>query len=90
MPSALFNTASASVMPASALKEETVSSRNASDENGPAGKAKKQMRDIGDIMRVVNGFVFLTCACGLKMKVPPNFKGNKVKCPRCKKISAIA
>ena len=79
-----------SAMPASALKEKTVPSRNASDKSKPAGKTKKQMRDIGDIMRVVNGFAFLTCACGLKMKVPPNFKGNKVRCPRCKKISPIA
>ena len=79
-----------SAMPASALREDAVSSRNASDESKPAGKAKKQMRDIGDIMRVVNGFAFLTCVCGLKMKVPPNFKGDKVRCPRCKKISAIA
>jgi heat shock protein HtpX len=41
-------------------------------------------------MRMVNGFAFLSCACGLKMKIPPNFKGNKVKCPRCAKVSVIS
>ena len=36
-------------------------------------------------MRRVNQFIFLTCACGLKLKIPPNFKSNNVKCPRCHK-----
>ena len=46
-------------------------------------RSPEQMRQIGDIMRKVNQFVFLTCACGLKLKIPPNFKAPKVKCPRC-------
>ncbi len=75
--------------PSSALKEEHVSMRAASELSKPAKQAKKQTRDIGDIMRMVNGFLFLTCACGLKLKVPPNFAGKKVKCPRCKKILAL-
>jgi heat shock protein HtpX len=74
------------VMPASALKEsESVEIRQASAKAKKQASAKKQMRQIGDIMRQVNQFVFLTCACGLKMKIPPNFKSNKVSCPRCKR-----
>ena len=45
---------------------------------------KKQPHELGDIMRMVNGFIFLTCTCGLKLKVPPNYKSSKVACPRCK------
>jgi heat shock protein HtpX len=37
-------------------------------------------------MRQVNQFIFLTCLCGLKLKIPPNFKSDKVQCPRCKRI----
>ncbi len=74
------------VMPASALKEsETVELRQADTKAKKRVSAKKQMRQVGDIMRRVNQFVFLTCACGLKMKIPPNFKSNKVSCPRCKR-----
>ncbi|MBN1456873.1 MAG: M48 family metallopeptidase [Sedimentisphaerales bacterium] len=76
-----------SIMPASALQDtEPVDIRQGSGARSESGK--KQLRDIGDIMRKVNQFVFLTCTCGLKMKIPPNFKAPKVKCPRCGRISA--
>ena len=77
-------------VPSLAMKEESVSTRGASQADKPTKQAKKQMRDVGDIMRVVNGFLFLTCACGLKLKVPPNFAGKNIKCPRCKKTLPIA
>lgn len=80
------------VMPASAMKDEPVELRQpahpAPDEK-PIREKEKQARQLGDIMRMVNGFAFLTCTCGLKMKVPPNFRGSKVKCPRCGTISSL-
>jgi heat shock protein HtpX len=79
---------SKNIMPASALKEtQDVEIRKASAHSKRS--EKKQLRDIGDIMRKVNSFTFLTCACGIKMKIPPNFKQNKVKCPRCGKTSPV-
>lgn len=48
-----------------------------------AKSAKKSTRDLGDLMRAVNKYMFLSCACGLKMKLPPNFKKDKINCPRC-------
>jgi len=55
---------------------------------GPVQKQpiEKQLRQVGDIMRRVNGFIFLTCTCGLTLKIPPNYKNKKVNCPKCKKI----
>ena len=79
-------THSKTVVPVAALsKKEDIALRQASVEAKKKGRAKKQMRQVGDIMRKVNQFIFLTCACGLKLKIPPNFKSNKVKCPRCHK-----
>jgi len=75
------------VVPVAALStKEDVALRQAGAETAKKDRAEKQMRQVGDIMRRVNQFIFLTCACGLKLKIPPNFKGNNVKCPRCKKI----
>jgi len=74
------------VMPASALTKEDIALRQAAAEAKKEQLQGKQMRQVGDIMRKVNGFLFLTCPCGLKMKVPPNYKGNKVACPRCTTI----
>lgn len=75
------------VVPVAALStKEDVALRQASAETAKKERIDKQMRQVGDIMRRVNQFIFLTCACGLKLKIPPNYKSNKVKCPRCSKM----
>jgi len=75
------------VVPVAALAEkEDVALSQASPEAPKKDRVENQMRQVGDIMRRVNQFVFLTCACGLKLKIPPNFKGKNVKCPRCNKM----
>jgi len=74
------------VIPPTALTKEDIALRQAGAEAKKKERLKTQMRQVGDIMRRVNQFVFLTCLCGLKLKIPPNFKANKVKCPRCKRV----
>jgi heat shock protein HtpX len=74
------------VVPATAITKEEVALRQKGEEAVQEQRKAKQMRQVGDIMRIVNGFVFLSCVCGLKLKVPPNFKSDKVKCPKCKRI----
>jgi heat shock protein HtpX len=79
-----------SVVPVAALsKKEDVALRQAGPDETKKDRIDKQMRQVGDIMRRVNQFIFLTCACGLKLKIPPNFKGDSVKCPRCHKTLDI-
>jgi heat shock protein HtpX len=73
------------VVPAAALTKEEVALRQAEAKAEKEQSQQAQMRQVGDIMRRVNDFVFLTCLCGLKLKIPPNYKGSKVKCPRCKR-----
>lgn len=73
------------VIPSAALTKEEITLRQADTKTRKKQRTKKQMRQIGDIMRRVNEFVFLTCACGLTLKIPPNFKHKKVLCPKCKK-----
>ncbi len=73
------------VIPPAALTKEDIALRQAGAEAKKKQRQKTQMRQVGDIMRKVNQFVFLTCVCGLKLKIPPNFKANKVKCPKCHK-----
>jgi len=73
------------VVPPTVLTKEDIALRQASVEAGKKERRETQMRQVGDIMRRVNHFVFLTCLCGLKLKIPPNYKADKVKCPRCKR-----
>jgi len=83
-------THNSTVMPASSLTKEDVTIRQAREKAAKGQRAEKQMRQVGDIMRRVNQFVFLTCTCGLKLKIPPNFKSAKVACPRCGKVLTLA
>ena len=80
-------TKTATVIPPTSLaKKENIALRDAfTGSQKKAQKATDQMRQVGDIMRKVNQFVFLTCLCGIKLKIPPNYKAKQVKCPRCKK-----
>lgn len=43
----------------------------------------ERAREAVDILHRTAGFLFLTCACGLKIKLPPGFKGKEIACPRC-------
>ena len=75
-------TKSRTVMPASALTKEDIALRQASAE-AKKTQREKQLHQVGDIMRKVNGFVFLACACGVTLKIPPNYSAATVECPRC-------
>ncbi|MFA5238479.1 MAG: M48 family metallopeptidase [Phycisphaerae bacterium] len=74
------------IVPAAELTAEAVALRQAGAEAKKELRRETQMRQVGDIMRQINQFVFLTCLCGLKLKIPPNYKSDKVKCPRCKRV----
>lgn len=77
------------IIPPSAMTKEEIGLRQAEAKTEKEQRLQTQMRQVGDIMRKVNQFVFLTCACGLKLKIPPNYKGDKVECPRCHKSHKI-
>ena len=75
-------------IPASSLKDESVQIRSASQQQ--AVSARNQHRNISDIMQQTAGFRFVNCSCGLKLKIPPNFKTARVQCPRCGQVLPIS
>jgi len=87
-------TGRAGVMPASALREtESVPPYSAAQTSTPSvpqaeTKAQQHIR-IGDFIRQTQGFTFIACPCGVKLKLPPNLRTDKVMCPRCKKIHEL-
>ncbi|HPC95407.1 MAG TPA: M48 family metallopeptidase [Sedimentisphaerales bacterium] len=83
-------TRSKNIVPATALRDEAVDLRPGQTPSPGDEKAPRQIHQIGDIMRKVNGFAFLACPCGLGLKVPPNFRGETVRCPRCNRNLDIA
>ena len=73
-----------SPLPVAAITDEIINIRQPFGQPDKSSKQQKQMHQLGDLMRTVNGFTILTCSCGLKLKMPPNYKGNTVVCPKCK------
>jgi heat shock protein HtpX len=72
------------LIPGGQLKEkERIGIRQPSEEVEETTSNKKTARDAIDIMRAVNDYAFLLCACGLKMKVPPDMPKPKIPCPKC-------
>jgi len=51
---------------------------------------RKQARETGDMLRNLHHFIFLACACGMRVKVPPEYKKPSVGCPRCKRSLQVA
>jgi heat shock protein HtpX len=73
-------------MPASALKDRTAQPLRAPHPDfgdGGGNTPRERMRQAGDALRNVNQFLFLACACGMRVKLPPDFKQDHVACPRC-------
>lgn len=56
----------------------------AADESG-LGRAREAV----DVLHRMGGYLFLGCVCGLKMKIPPSYKGDSIKCPRCGQAHTI-
>jgi len=40
-------------------------------------------REQGDLIMAAHRYTFLDCACGLRLKMPPNLKALPAACPRC-------
>jgi heat shock protein HtpX len=72
------------IIPRSGLqKDREVPVREAHPDVVREQSRKQETRDVMDLMRAVNGFAFILCACGLKIKVPPEMTEPRIACPRC-------
>jgi heat shock protein HtpX len=74
------------IIPSSGLADQTkISLKEAAVIPAALGLDKQTKRDTGDIMMKVNHYSFINCSCGLKIKIPPDFKKKELFCPRCGK-----
>lgn len=71
------------IIPLSKIHEKSnLPLRNASPQSD-SRTVNQTNRDIGNLIKKLNNFLFVTCACGMKFKIPPDFKQSKFSCPRC-------
>ncbi len=77
------------LIPAAALADNTkIDIRKASSEIESHDNVKEK-RSLGDLMMTINKYAFIVCACGLKMKVPPDYKEKSITCPKCGRVNEI-
>jgi heat shock protein HtpX len=78
------------IIPRSGLqKDKTIPIRDPHPDVVREQSQKQQTRDVMDLMRAVNGYAFLLCTCGLKIKVPPEMTEPHIACPRCGRQNEI-
>ncbi len=72
------------VIPAASLTAETVPITTVKLE-GEAGELNEiqRARETSDVMWRLSDYKTITCDCGAKLRVPPNFKQSQIKCPHC-------
>jgi heat shock protein HtpX len=49
----------------------------------------ERARQVTDLVDRMAEYLFLACACGVRIKVPPDSKRDRVKCPRCGRDHAV-
>lgn len=77
-------------LPKSALQQESGGPvREATPEGKKKKSAREQIREAGDLMREFNDFIFLACVCGMRFKLPPEYKHDTVKCPKCSRVNPL-
>ncbi len=78
------------VIPQSGLTDATkigIRSTELSQTSFETGRQVK--REVGDLMMKLNNFLFVNCSCGVKIKVPPDFKEPNIICPKCGRIHPV-
>jgi heat shock protein HtpX len=70
----------------------TVGIRAAAPEAAPGEREPSKVertREVSDLMWRMNDYETITCDCGTKLKIPPNFKRSNVRCPHCGRINSV-
>ena len=49
----------------------------------------ERARETSDMMYRLNKYKTITCACGTKLKVPPRFKDDTIRCPHCGRVHRV-
>jgi len=71
-----------SVMTPSMLKQSQAQAVRDASTDADAG-TPRQWREVQDLLHKVDQYAVLACACGMKMKLPPEYDQEKVACPKC-------
>jgi len=73
------------------IGKNALESAEAATARAPSSKTKIKMgpifagRETMDFLDGLMELLIITCPCGMRIKLPQNFKKKKIRCPRCKR-----
>ncbi len=78
-------------MPASALASVGAMGLRAASSEGAVGEPDRveRQREVSDLMWRKSNYKVIDCECGTKLKIPPNIKASKIKCPHCGHVHQV-
>ncbi len=80
----------AGILPQSAVTAAgTLGLRAAQPEKAGEEARVERARETSDLMWKMNEYKTLDCDCGVKLRIPPDFKGESVRCPRCGDVHSV-
>jgi len=75
-----------SIIPRSALVAGDAAVKRDAEGAGLAPAEKERAREASDVLWKMHKYREITCNCGLKFKIPPDFHSNSFTCPRCNTV----
>ncbi|MFH1738854.1 MAG: M48 family metallopeptidase [bacterium] len=70
--------------------EKGILARAATPETETKKDAIGRAQEIGDLLDRLVHFLIIPCACGMRIKIPPEFKRKQIPCPRCGRKHALS
>ncbi|MEX2304541.1 MAG: M48 family metallopeptidase [Bryobacterales bacterium] len=74
---------------AAARSGERLSARPASSDPESAPSGVDRAREVADLIDRFANYLLIPCACGMRIKVPPEYDREAVECPRCSRLNAL-
>ncbi|MDA1314540.1 MAG: M48 family metallopeptidase [Acidobacteria bacterium] len=74
---------------AAARADESVEARGPSAEPEPREKSIERAQKVNDLLDRFANYLILPCACGIRIKVPPNLERDEISCSRCDRVHVI-
>ncbi len=78
-----------SIIPRSSLVSGDVSAQRDEVIAAVTPAEKERAREASDVLWKLHKYREITCNCGLKFKIPPDFHGNSFTCPRCNAVHSL-
>jgi len=70
---------------AAGLVDTRVANPDTSPVETPTEKTERA-REVSDLMFRMNDYKIIDCECGTRLKVPPSYRGQMVRCPHCGRV----